>query len=287
MSLPEDCAANVNIMDGGLRRGFWRRLEAALERSGRKFRINRLEPDMQAIGNLKRDADARVMAYARLLIPDALEAERVVYIDSDFVINRNLAATAQMPLDGSIVLACQDAATQTFAGEMAHDPELLRSSTQFNPHLGDFQTSAPYFNSGFMVIDIPAWRACRIGERTREYILKHPERCPYWDQSGLNVTLYKRWSALPQECNVFAKTVNYGKLDARAAGLNVHFTGREKPWLRAGSNTLAARCFYHQLDACEPGGWRPGRISEWAALLGCRAARLRRRWHGGPPEASS
>ncbi|MGC8140689.1 glycosyltransferase, partial [Salmonella enterica] len=53
-----------------------------------------------------------------------------------------------------------------------------------------------FFNAGVLLIDYKKWREEGIGERALEFARANKEICVRWDQTALNILLYKRWKAL-------------------------------------------------------------------------------------------
>jgi lipopolysaccharide biosynthesis glycosyltransferase len=152
------------------------------------------------------------LTYARLLIPGLFPGEKVLYLDSDLLIVRDLSSLFSLELAGALAAAPQ-------AGRLGDDCPWWEKDG-LNP-------DAPYFCPGVMVIDCPAWLRERVGERTLELVLADPAACKCWDQTALNYILYGRyhvlssaWSRLHWE---FAKK-------PEEETFILHFITAGKPW---------------------------------------------------------
>jgi lipopolysaccharide biosynthesis glycosyltransferase len=150
-------------------------------------------------------------AYLRLFLDDILaDFGRAVYLDSDI-----------SPLtDVSPLLALEPKAAPIIA---AHDMQLTIEG-KYRDRLG---ISAPYFNSGVMVLDLKAIRAEHVFTDAMRYALDHPERCEFVDQDALNAVIDGRWQVLDWRWNAvtWIRDVMPGEPFLR------HFA-RYKPWAK-------------------------------------------------------
>lgn len=148
---------------------------------------------------------------------------RVLYLDSDTLVLRNLAPLMEAPLGDKTVGAVEDLDRAASCARLGLPPE------------------EGYFNSGVLLIDLATWQANAIPAKAQDYLVKHsnnPSLCRYPDQDALNVTLQRAWQPLPAEWNAYAcyRWFQPAELSPRqqAAVLNpgiIHFIGPEKPWL--------------------------------------------------------
>jgi lipopolysaccharide biosynthesis glycosyltransferase len=150
-------------------------------------------------------------AHLRLFLDDILaDFDRAVYLDSDI-----------SPLtDVSPLLALEPKAAPIIA---AHDIPIMIDG-EYRQRL---QISAPYFNSGVMVLNLKAIRAERIFSDALRYALDHPERCQFVDQDPLNAVLDGRWQTLDWRWNALS---NIREMMPKEPFIR-HFAGY-KPWAR-------------------------------------------------------
>jgi lipopolysaccharide biosynthesis glycosyltransferase len=146
---------------------------------------------------------------------------KVIYLDADILIQRDLCELWEQDMRGQIVLAVQDSYIQKFSAEAGDE--------------------RPYFNSGVMVIDLEAWRAAGIEECCLDTAMRLPRRTKWLDQHVLNVCLADRWGRLRPLWNkqffldVFPdwRCSPYEEEEfeeAHSAPAIIHFCSRTKPW---------------------------------------------------------
>ncbi len=158
------------------------------------------------------------MTYARFLMPLVIPASvsRVLYLDTDILVLRDLRAIWETKLDGAILAAARD---------------LLDAQIKSGrPGLEKAPRVANYFNAGVLLIDMARWRTERLSERALQYLADNP-RSPFSDQDALNVCCDGRWKELGQEWNFQRHAdVRIGSLEpGRRPGI-VHFVTGRKPW---------------------------------------------------------
>ena len=152
-------------------------------------------------------------AYARYFIPQFVAEERVLYLDSDLVVNRDLQPLFDIPLEGKLVAAVGDA--------------------------GGYG-----FNSGVLLIDNRAWKEKQL----QETFIKETDRIIGLVQSGqmedfngdqtvLNHVLAQDWLPLDKIYNLqvghdlvaFYSGWN-GHFELDQEPLIIHYTTFRKPW---------------------------------------------------------
>lgn len=167
-------------------------------------------------------------AFFRYFIPQFVEENRAIYLDSDVIVRGSLDAL-------------------------------------FSEDLGDFPMAAveddltsDSFNSGVMLIDVDAWRAEGVTEQLFELTNQFHESS-FGDQGILNILFQKRWKKLPQKYNfmVGMDTVarNYqivswyqDSLVVEKETKIIHYTG-EKPWYGINLNRFRNEWwFYYGLE---------------------------------------
>ena len=166
--------------------------------------------------------------FFRYFIPQFVEENRAIYLDSDVIVRGSLDAL-------------------------------------FSEDLGDFPMAAveddltsDSFNAGVMLIDVDAWRAEGVTEKLFELTNQFHESS-FGDQGILNILFQKRWKKLPQKYNfmVGMDTVarNYqivswyqDSLVAEKEAEIIHYTG-EKPWYGINLNRFRNEWwFYYGLE---------------------------------------
>lgn len=180
-----------------------------------------------------RDHISRATFY-RLVLPHLAPAgvRRIVYLDSDLIVTRDLRALWSVDLQGAPLGAVCDSgmAWRSFAEAYGLDPG-----------------AGPYFNAGVLLIDLEHVRRERLFDQALERLQAHDLH--YMDQDALNLALWGRWRPLDPIWNV-QHTMLLGDAaqgvpdDMLAHGRKpaiIHYTGHHKPWLKDSYHPFAWR----------------------------------------------
>ena len=156
--------------------------------------------------------------YYRLLIPELLNANRALYLDSDIVVLGSIKYLLDVNLQGKPVAAVQD------------------PGFTWHSRLG-MSENAGYFNSGVMILDLERWRRDSIASRVLEFVRAYPTAIQFVDQCGINAILNGEWLVLPLEYNVQSVFLSGDLPELHSDPTSilgnakiVHFTGSSKPW---------------------------------------------------------
>ena len=154
-----------------------------------------------------------VAALYRLLIPQLLpaEIEKIIYLDSDIIVDTDINELWKIALDGKIFAAVPESSNGIPVKEFV--PLCLKG----------FVKPENYFNSGVMVIDLKIFR----GEeknlmRGVAFTGKFPELVCL-DQDVLNYLFSKNYLKLPEKFNAFIKSQRYYKINL-TRGKIYHYT---------------------------------------------------------------
>ena len=152
-------------------------------------------------------------AFFRYFIADEVQEDKVLYLDSDTIVNANLDDLFTLDLQGYAIAAVQD----------------------FN-HEGWLTT----FNSGVMLIDAKKWREKNSTQSLLELTAQHHEHV-YGDQGVLNMYFDDQWLHLDKEYNFMVgldqflhlsgnkewyQSDYYGNYEPKI----IHYTSESKPW---------------------------------------------------------
>lgn len=156
------------------------------------------------------DKWASIAVYYRLLAPRILprDMQKVLYLDSDIIVRGPLRPLWDIDMTGHALAAVVD-----------HDQEA-------GMVLG-LPAGAPYFNSGVLLINLQFWRQNDVAERAISFVRNNPQKVRYWDQDGLNATLFGRWIVLPSIWNWQESCVPSG---CGEEPIIAHFISSAKPW---------------------------------------------------------
>lgn len=197
--------------------------------------------------------------YQRLLMGSILpqELNRIIWLDADAFACTDMAALWDTPLDGKVIGASQDLVVP-FVGSLF--------GVEQHSQLG-LAADAAHFNAGVMLVDLAAWRAKGVAERSFEYLARHAGHIWFWDQEALNVVLAGEWKLLDPRWNQIASVA--GRWFFTPAHLDdkqyrqvvdspfiVHWAGSIKPW-KFRSLRRWHRAWFEVLDQTQWRGWRP------------------------------
>jgi lipopolysaccharide biosynthesis glycosyltransferase len=201
--------------------------------------------------------------YYRLCLPLLLrDVSRVIYLDADTIVLRDLGALYDMALEGMAVAAMPDYALYYFelfslvpVGK-GRKPVII----YMREVLGlDYHGPNSYFNSGVMVLNLDIWRARDIARRCIEYV-RHAGYLQWPDQDALNVVCDHKFVPLDARWNAFARWCEgesrFGPLQSLAALQRqwmhdpwiVHFSGGGKPWQPDHTRTVHDHFFWQHAD---------------------------------------
>lgn len=225
--------------------------DRVVSRWGHRARVKWLRPCPHDFGGLPLWGRMPVTTYYKLALPKLLpdSVGKVIWLDCDLIVNRDIGELWDLPLEGHPVLAAQDAIVPLVSS---------RFGVAGYRELG-IPPDTKYFNAGVMLVDLAAWRRERIVPRTIAYLKAHGKDVFFWDQEGLNAVLAGRWGELDMRWNQSASAATSGETWI------VHFTGSLKPWRY---ETTDPRCesYFRYLDMTAWSGWRPNGTIQSRAL---------------------
>ena len=153
--------------------------------------------------------------YLRLLLPKLLtDASKILYLDSDLIINTDACAIFAHEL-GNVPLAAIDAGTV----EWCLDHKFLKSVGLTNQDRS--------FNSGVLVFNAALWRNEGLVEKSLEMARIHGEALTSHDQSVLNALFSRNFYKLPSQYNLQIAPTDKSLPDTESI---YHFVGSPKPW---------------------------------------------------------
>lgn len=183
---------------------------------------------------------------APLLLPG--ELERVLYLDVDTVVINSLAELTAMPFDGTDLMACT---------------HVRRTLTKLNQARLGMEQTAPYLNSGVMLLNLPLLREHTDFGEIQKYAWEKKHALFLPDQDILTVFFGGHVKLLDSlRYNISDRVLAFHnadpkkeKLDAdwvRKNSVIVHYCGKAKPWKANYHGTLGI--FYQELAAQTEGG---------------------------------
>lgn len=170
-------------------------------------------------------------AYFRLDIANVLpeEVNKVIYMDVDLLVLRDIAELWQYDLQGRPLAAVPDYGIIASRRLMKQKQNVI-----------GLQLHSKYFNSGVVIMDLEQWRKHGYAKQVIE--LAAAGNLPHHDQDALNkvfmgnwIALPLKWNVIPPVFNLFSKILFNGDLRKNAIAARkdkaiLHFAGRYKPW---------------------------------------------------------
>jgi lipopolysaccharide biosynthesis glycosyltransferase len=175
----------------------------------RNTKVNFLPVDQSFFIGLQEMGHLRVESYYRMAIPSLIMADKVLYLDCDILVMKDVSELFVKPIDGVAIAAVEDPLYQPIG------------------FLGMSEGSV-YFNSGIMMINLDYWRAQKISEKTLSFLKDNPDKIKYADQCALNAIIDGNFLNVDNKYN-FQTGFTSQDSKVKIQPSIVHFTGSIKP----------------------------------------------------------
>jgi len=213
-------AIDFYIYESNLAAETKRRLEAVADYHGASLRIR--APDMRRLQKLPLRENFTAVAYNKLLAPnDFAQFERLLYLDCDVLVERDILPLFNADLDDNI------------AGGVPNGPAPFIE--RFNSRHG-FPENAPVFNTGVLLIDPEKWKDNEVSSRAVDWIEKNKNNLIYRDQDGINIVIKDDIKSIDPCWNMEARHYREKMMgisnwwDKIEEDVILHYTGSRKPW---------------------------------------------------------
>ncbi len=218
------------IFDGGLSDTSWTTLHSLRKRFGNLSSIQAVAFDESRFRHCRAIYHGSRLTYARLLMPECLDFERVVYIDADMLVLRPLEELWEVDLGNCLVAAVRDDRIKRLKDDcpFMDAPELL--------------DDIPYFNGGLMLVDLAKWRREGIDRKAFALLDEYPN-VAFHDQTIMNFLMRDRVLYLAHEWNMPADAIETQWFGSELKHV-LHFTAKGKPWNTYKFRNAAAELFY-------------------------------------------
>ena len=183
------------------------------------FAPDKIKTIQQQLPTSRRFCD-EIAAFYRTMIPELIDLERVIYLDSDTIVNLDINELWQIDLENKPI-----------AGVSEVDMGFALDNAQkvFPPCQMNLVDPKDYINSGVLIFNLDAMKSIFEGDiqlfhRCLNIILKYPQ-CSYPDQDALNIIFTRNLFKLPPEFNkIIAHLIDESHVE-RAI---YHFCGTSK-----------------------------------------------------------
>ena len=190
-------------------------------------------------------------AYFRLLVPQMIPAERIIYLDVDTICYLDVSDFMALDLGNH---------PASFVAETTINATPDRSLAEHLPQYGD----KPYLNSGVMVVNRKLWQNRQVTGRCLEFLEK--VTVDRHEQSALNYVLLDDWQLLDPRFNFICNWRNNWPClcdESKLMGKLIHFLDSPKPWDFLGE-------------------WMHPQYRLWRSVLDKTAMKHFRSWHATP-----
>jgi lipopolysaccharide biosynthesis glycosyltransferase len=182
---------DLKVLDGGISQKSREVFSNFIYRVYRPARLEFVSVDPSVFGKATLGPGESHMTYCRILLPHLLDVPRLIYLDCDVLVFRDLSELFDLELSpGKVVAAVLDSETLS----LAHDSITVANAMKLPP-------GGAYFNCGLMLMDLDGLRGDRFFQRSVEFLNSWSGNYRFWDQSAINFLLRGHIQQLPEYWN--------------------------------------------------------------------------------------
>lgn len=281
--LPVDRSLRVYVLDGGIAEDTKTKVLESWQHS--RVAVEWIRPDMRALEGLLTIGHLNACTYLRLLMPHVLprSLKKVIYLDADLLIRRNIAEIWDTPIDDHPVLAAVEVAAPFVdcATVFPASPERYKYTAEPNPVKNYRDLGIPghrkFFNAGVLCVNLDRWRKDDIPRQAMQCLHDHKDFVLWCDEYALNVVTSGQWGEIDARWNQGAAFNSYPCWQESPFEKPVyesikddpwiiHFTWIKKPWLEDCKHPFQEE-FLTYLDMTEWYGYRPADYAQPASSI--------------------
>jgi lipopolysaccharide biosynthesis glycosyltransferase len=211
---------DVKVLDGGLSQRCRDFLSRLIDSVGESAELEFVNADPSVFEEATLGPGQSHMTYCRTLLPKLLDVPRLIYLDCDVLVFRDLSGLFDHQLSrGKILAAVPDSETLT----LDHDSRRIAAAM-------NLPNGGRYFNAGVVLLNLEELRKQDFTEQSLEFFKKWREHYRFWDQSAINFLLYGQIEELPEYWNRAAW--QFDAQDNNQLDCVIHYT-TSVPWLGA------------------------------------------------------
>lgn len=171
--------------------------------------------------------------YAKLFLEQIINEDRLLYLDSDTVINDDLDDLWERDMEQELIAGVQ----------MPYSDEIKKTI--------NMDVLSPYLCDGVIMLNLDLWRKHSIGRRCKDFIIQHRGNPPMMSEGTLNFVCQNRIGVLHPKYNLMPSMLMYSShqikklfcvniyyddaeiLEAQAYPVVIHFIKElyNRPWL--------------------------------------------------------
>lgn len=155
----------IYIIDNNILKDTRKEIENVIKKYERKcFFI----PCEEICKNVKKNNEFPISAYARLFVQDNIKENKIIYLDCDTIVKKDLTELWNIDLKDNWIAGVQDPL-----------PEYLKKAIEMN-------SKERYINSGVLVINLKKWRHIDFKTKVIQYMKDHNNNVVHHDQGIIN-----------------------------------------------------------------------------------------------------
>jgi lipopolysaccharide biosynthesis glycosyltransferase len=182
---------DLKVLDGGISQTSKDALSGLIDRVGRPACLEFVTVDPSVFSKATLGPGQSHMAYCRILLPHLLNVPRLIYLDCDVLVFRDLSELFGLELStGKILAAVPDSETLM----LGDDSRTIADAMNLAP-------DGRYFNSGVMLLDLEELGKQNFTEQSLEFFKNWRECYRFHDQSAFNFLLHGQIDELPEHWN--------------------------------------------------------------------------------------
>jgi lipopolysaccharide biosynthesis glycosyltransferase len=209
---------DVKVLDGGIFEESRTVLSRLMAGFGRSTQLQFIPIDESTFRGATLGPGRSHMTYCRILLPRVLDAHRLIYLDCDLLVFRDLSQLFDLELPpGKVVAAVPDSETLS-----------LKQDSQRIVDAVGLPGDNIYFNCGVMLMNLDALRDDSFTEKSMDFFKRWKGHYRFWDQSAFNFLLQGRIAELPGHWN--RASWRFDEQDNNKLECVLHYT-TSAPWL--------------------------------------------------------
>jgi lipopolysaccharide biosynthesis glycosyltransferase len=237
---------DVKVLDGGLSQSSRDTLSRLTNRTGGDVGLEFVTADASVFGAATLGPGQSHMTYCRILLPQLVNVPRLIYLDCDTLVFRDLSELFDLELEPRKVLAAvRDSETLS----LSQDSLVLAKAM-------NLPAEGAYFNCGLMLMNLDELRRQHFFESALDFLNRWRGKYRFWDQSAINFLLHRQIDDLPEHWNRASR-----RFDAQQNNdldCMLHYT-TSAPWLLR--RPRPAQVLFERFAA--EAGLRVNRRSSW------------------------
>lgn len=213
-STPDASNLRIHVIDTGIEDASWERLSIAVAKHPSPPTLLRKVFPPDELDKIR--VPGQRYPITKLFLPELLDCDRVLYLDSDLLIFRDVSELQAIDLAGHACAAVinEDAGTLDF------------DLTQKQFQRLNLDPKSNYFNAGLLYMNLAYWRFNDLTNRCLNYMKAHTYRLA--EQSAINAVMNDEILPLDKNWNRLANFLTPAEVASPC--FIIHYTSH-KPWL--------------------------------------------------------